>query len=209
MTPWWSLLTADLPQEIVSGMTPPAAEPTTAEEAEAALRALSSAAAVVRIEGLGMPAQTGRVAGLFAGDAGLPKPAILVAEISASGVAGDRQRTRKHHGRVWQALCLWSAEVVAELQAEGHPVFPGACGENVSIEGLDWPALRPGTRLRIGSVVAEVSLPTIPCRQIRPYFTGAAVRRVDHDRHRGSSRWYASVIDGGTVAGGDRVQVLG
>ena len=36
--------------------------------------------------------------------------------------------------------------VIAEtLNAEGHPIYPGAAGENITVEGIDWSALRPGT----------------------------------------------------------------
>src|SRR4051812_12964703 len=67
----------------------------------------------------------GVVAGLFANDGGVAKLPVPEATIGYRGVAGDRQRTRFHHGRVSQALCLWSEEVVGALQDEGHAVAPG------------------------------------------------------------------------------------
>jgi MOSC domain-containing protein YiiM len=215
LTPWWSLLTAEVPAEVAAAAAPPAllqllqrAETvTTPAQAEGALADLSVAARRLATWGYGMTTATGSVAALFLSDGGVPKRAVSRVEVDPTGIAGDRQRTRKHHGRVWQALCLWSAEVVADLQAEGHPVFPGACGENMLVTGVDWGALRPGARLRIGEVLAEITLPTVPCKQIRPFFTSAAVRRVDHDRHPGSSRWYASVVEAGVVKAGDAVVV--
>ena len=36
-------------------------------------------------------------------------------DISWSGPVGDRQRTRQHHGRPFQAVCLWSTEVIEAL----------------------------------------------------------------------------------------------
>lgn len=206
--PWWSLLTAHLPPEVVADLkTPDAVAVTTAAEAEAALASLSRAGREVAARGFGMAPQRGVAEGLFLGDGGVPKLPVDLVEVTESGVVGDRQRTRKHHGRVWQALCLWSADVVDVLRHEGHPVFAGACGENVSVRGIDWAALRPGTRLRLGTVLAEVSMPAIPCKQIRPFFAGAAIRRVDHARHPGSSRWYASVIEPGRIAAGDGIEV--
>lgn len=207
VAPWWALLTADLPEDVVARLHPPAPHPVGVEQIQDALAALSRAGRDVAAQGYGMPRQVGRVADVFLGSDGLPKAPVQSAEVTASGLVGDRQKTRKHHGRVWQALCLWSAEVVAALVDEGHPVFPGACGENVLIAGIDWAAMRPGARLRLGSVLAEVSLPTIPCKQIRPFFAGAAIARVDHDRHPGSSRWYATVLEPGSIAVGDTVEV--
>ena len=205
--PWWELLTAGVPPEVVARLGPAAGQPASAHEVEAALAALSRAGRALAAHGYAMPRQQGRVAGVFLGDGGVPKRAVSAAEVGSDGVAGDRQSTRKHHGRVWQALCLWSADVVQALVAEGHPIFPGACGENLLLSGIEWAALRPGARIQIGTVLAEVSMPTIPCKQIRPFFTGGAIKRIDNDRHPGSSRWYASVVSPGHVAVDDAVVV--
>ena len=207
------MLTADVPLGVVDQLWRPRLDqpadggPAEPEELEAVLSGLSKVARDLAAQGFAAPPQSGRVAGLFLGDGGVPKLPVDRVEVDRAGVIGDRQRTRKHHGRVWQALCLWSASVVAQLQGEGHPVFPGACGENILLDGIDWATLRPGTRIRVGTVLAEISLPTIPCKQIRPFFTSAAVRRVDHDRHPGSSRWYATVVEPGSIAVGDIAQV--
>ena len=215
IAPWWALLTDGIPADVAARVRPPEIEPFLSQNApphelpavEAALAALSVTARRLASDGFAVPAQAGTVAGIFLGDSGLPKQPVSIAEVTRDGLVGDRQRTRKHHGRVWQALCLWSADVVDTLRAEGHPVFGGACGENLLLSGIDWQTLRPGARLRLGSAVAELSLPTIPCKQIRPYFTASAIRRIDHDRHPGSSRWYATVVEPGQVALGDSVSV--
>ncbi|MBK5223120.1 MAG: MOSC domain-containing protein [Acidimicrobiia bacterium] len=123
------------------------------------------------------------------------------------GIVGDTQATRVHHGRPWQALCLWSAEVIDALAAEGHPVAPGAAGENVTISGIDWTTLRAGTILDIGPVRCQLSAPAQPCRKNRRWFVGGDIGQMDHDRHPGRSRWYASVLRTGTVTTRDRVVV--
>lgn len=177
------------------------------EHVESALVGLSRAGRALAGAGFVAKPHTGSVAGVFIGDGGVPKRPVGAAEVTASGLAGDRQRTRRYHGRVWQAACLWSAEVVADLQAEGHPVFAGACGENLSLAGVEWTDLRPGTRLRVGGTLLELSVPTEPCRQIRPFFAEGQIRRVDHYRHPGSARWYATVLQSGAVAAGQAVEV--
>ena len=207
VAPWWTLLTKDVPADVGARLQPPPTEPTGLDELQTALSALSHAGRQLTALGYGMAPQSGSVAGLFAGDGGVPKHSVSTVRVEVGGIVGDRQKTRKHHGRVWQALCLWSAEVVTELAGEGHPVFPGACGENVLVSGIDWAAVRPGARIRLGGVLAEITLPTIPCKQIRPYFAGARICRVDHDRHPGFSRWYASVVAPGAIAVGDVVLV--
>ena len=149
----------------------------------------------------------GVVDGVFASGGGVPKAPVLSASVGWRGVDGDRQASRKHHGRVWQALCLWSADVVEALAAEGHPVFPGAAGENVSVRGLDWAAVRPGVRLRLGSVLAEVTVPALPCAKNARWFVDGDFNRMHHERDRAVTRWYALVIEPGTVATGAPVVV--
>lgn len=119
----------------------------------------------------GGPAQRGTVVRVNASDGGVPKRSIGGAEVSCAGLVGDRQAERKHHGRPFQALCLWSAEVIAELAAAGHPIAAGSAGENVTISGIDWAGLRPGILLQIGSVGAELSFPAVPCKKQTRWFS--------------------------------------
>jgi hypothetical protein len=148
----------------------------------------------------------GEVAGLFRSGGGVPKRPVDEVEVGPRGVAGDVQRTRRHHGRPWQALCLWSAEVVARLASEGHPIVPGAAGENVSISGLDWVGVRPGTRLLLGAaVVVEVAPYALPCTKNARWFVDGDFGRMGHEREAGISRVYASVLQGGTLRVGDPV----
>lgn len=161
--------------------------------------------------GAGTPATTGRVDLIHASGGGVPKLTVPEATVGYRGVEGDRQATRKHHGRVWQALCLWSTEVIADLAAEGHPVSPGGAGENFTLSGIDWATLRPGARLQFGGddgVLAETTVWATPCNTLREVFTEHYYRRIDVDRHPGSSRLYAKVLRDGVVRAGDPVHVL-
>jgi MOSC domain-containing protein YiiM len=106
-----------------------------------------------------------------------------------------------------QALCLWSQEVIDALRTEGHPIYPGAAGENLTIGGIDWRTMRPGVRVQVGDVLTEISAFATPCAKNAQWFTGGTFRRIDHNLHPGSSRAYAWVLEGGTVAPGDTVIV--
>jgi MOSC domain-containing protein YiiM len=149
----------------------------------------------------------GTVAQLNVSDGGVPKVPVAEVEVGYRGAADDRQATRRHHGRPWQALCLWSAEVIEDLQAEGHPISPGAAGENVTLAGIDWPSLRPGTQLRVGEVLAELSAWAEPCQKNAQWFVDGDFRRMQHQRHPGSSRVYAWVREPGRIRTGDAVVV--
>lgn len=169
---------------------------------------LAALGRTVHALGAGAPSQHGAVAGLFASGGGVPKLPIDEAVIGYRGVDGDRQQTRRHHGRVWQALCLWSADVVDRLQREGHPIAPGRAGENVSVAGIDWTTLRPGVRLALGAtVLAEVSAYAAPCKQNQAWFLDGDFGRMGHDREPGIGRIYASVLRDGVLRTGDPVIV--
>ena len=150
---------------------------------------------------------TGRVESLHASGGGVPKPAIPVADIGPGGVVGDVQGNRTHHGRPWQAICLYSAERIADLAGEGHPIVAGGVGENVTIAGVDWSRLRGGLTITIGDVVLRTSAPAAPCRKIGANFADGDWNRIDHADHPGWARWYASVRRGGIVRPGDQVTV--
>lgn len=151
---------------------------------------------------------SGTVSALHTSDGGVPKHPVPSAEIGLRGLVGDRQGVRKHHGSPWQAVCLWSSEVIAALAAEGHPVGPGCTGENVTVEGLDWGGLRPGARMRIGDhVLLELSLPATPCKKNGRWFLDGDFMQMSHERHPGRSRWYAWVRETGVVRTGDAVVV--
>ncbi len=151
-----------------------------------------------------LPTGTGVVAQLNTSDGGVPKRPVTEVEVDFGGAVGDRQRNRTHHGRPWQALCLWSTEVIEAFAADGHPIAPGAAGENVTIRGLDWTTVRPGGRLRLGTVVAELSAWAVPCRHNAQWFADGDFNRMHHDRGP-VSRIYATVLEPGTIRTGDPV----
>ena len=165
---------------------------------------LRAASDTLRAEGQ-MPAlSTGTVAQLNLSKGGVPKLATASVEVGFRGVIGDVQRVRVHHGRPWQALCLYAAEVIDMLRAEGHPIRPGSVGENITVAGLDWSVVRPGVLLQIGGVLAHVQAYAEPCRSNAQFFTGGDFQRMNIDRGP-VSRIYATVLRPGRIETGDRV----
>ena len=142
-------------------------------------------------------------------DGGVPKVPVAEAELTPTGLVGDRQRWPKIHGGPTRALCLYSLELIEELQREGHPVSPGSVGENVTIKGLDWSALEPGARLALGDeVVVEITSYAGPCNTIAASFIKGDSKRISQKKFPGSSRLYARVIQTGRLAVGQTVRVL-
>jgi MOSC domain-containing protein YiiM len=152
--------------------------------------------------GAGAPHQVGTLVQINSGGGGVPKASIPRATVDGRGVVDDVQDDRAHHGAPLQALCLWSADVMDALNTEGHSLFAGAAGENLTVRGIDWTTIRPGVRLTIGPVVAEVSAFAIPCAKNAQWFAAGDFRRMDHGLHPGWSRAYAWVLEGGEIEPG-------
>jgi len=165
-------------------------------------QAITAAGPALRAAGQ-LPARVeGTVAQLNTSKGGVPKLPVDTVQVGHRGVQGDAQASRQHHGRPWQALCLWSTEVIESFQAAGHPIAPGLAGENITIRGLPWAQVRPGVRLQIGEVLCEVSAFALPCKQNAAWFTDGAFTLMHHDRGA-VSRVYATVLRPGAVSVGD------
>jgi MOSC domain-containing protein YiiM len=148
----------------------------------------------------------GTVAHLHASK-GLPKRPIDSAVIGWKGVEGDVQSSRTHHGRPWQALCIWSTDAIESLQAEGHPIAPGYAGENVTVAGIPAEAFRPGAQFRIGTVRGFLTAYAIPCKQNNDWFLNKDFKRMSHERGD-QSRLYAMVTTCGDIAVGDTFELF-
>jgi MOSC domain-containing protein YiiM len=146
--------------------------------------------------------QIGRVVQLNVSNGGVPKSPVHAVEVGLGGVVGDRQAARVHHGRPWQALCVWSAEVIDSLNVEGHSLAPGRAGENVTVSGIDWGGVWPGVRLEIGEVVCQITAFALPCRKNAQWFVNGEFMRMHHGRGP-VSRAYAVVLEPGRIEVGD------
>jgi len=151
--------------------------------------------------------QTGRVASINVSDDGVPKRSVPEAAISASGVAGDRQRDLRFHGGPERAVSLFGADVIEALAAEGHPIAAGTTGENLTIAGLRWSDVQPGVELTVGPVRLLVTSYASPCSKIAASFAADAFTRISPRMHPGWSRVYARVLEPGLVRVGDPVRL--
>ena len=150
-------------------------------------------------------AHRGVVHAINVSNGGVPKLPREWARITVDGIEGDRQEDTRFHGGPDRAICLYSLDLIEALQGEGHPIAPGAIGENLTMHGIDWTDVRPGARLEIGDVRLEVTRATTPCHKIAAAFTNGEFTRVSQKVHPGWSRYYARVLHEGVVTIGDRV----
>jgi MOSC domain-containing protein YiiM len=156
-----------------------------------------------------MSAVTGVIHQISVSPGGVPKHAIGRAIVWEEGLEGDRQADLRAHGGPARAVCLYALEVIERLRAEGHPIAPGATGENVTVGGLDWSLVVPGVELSLGDQVhLEVTAYTTPCWKNARWFRDGAIERMSQSGHPGESRVYARVLRGGEIRVGDPVVLI-
>jgi MOSC domain-containing protein YiiM len=127
--------------------------------------------------------------------------------VHSLSIAGDEQADHRYHGGPERAVYAYASEDYDWWSERvGRALAPGLFGENLTTQGLDISGARIGERWRIGSTVVQVTAPRTPCSKLAyvmddPRFVkafGAALRPGA----------YLRVIDAGTVAAGDRVEVV-
>jgi MOSC domain-containing protein YiiM len=168
---------------------------------------LRAASAALRAANLYGPPAHGTVVQLNTSRGGVPKTPVDQLDVDFGGVAGDVQAHRQHHGRPWQALCLWSTDVIDDMARAGHPIRPGAAGENITVTGIDWARVRPGVELHVGTVRCEVLAFALPCAQNARWFLGGDFNLMHH-RNGPVSRVYALVTSPGTISADDEFVVM-
>lgn len=150
----------------------------------------------------GLAATAGRIESINVSGGGVPKVFRQEAWISRDGVYGDTQADRRLHGGPDRAVCIYSLEVIRALRAEGHPVGVGTTGENLTVSGVDWGLVAPGTHWRAGEALLEVASYTAPCKTIRDCFADKRYKRISQKVNPGWSRVYARVLEEGRVRAG-------
>ena len=105
-------------------------------------------------------------------------------------------------------MSLYSVESIGRVAADGHVAFPGAFGENLTLEGIEMGSLAAGDRLAIGDgLVIELTKHAQPCQTIAHWFKRRRIARISAKVHPEDARWYARVIQEGLVRTGDAVKV--
>ena len=98
------------------------------------------------------------------------------AEVNSLGLTTDTQRNQKVHGGPDKAICLYPVEQIKALQQEGHPIYAGSIGENLTVIGIDWQTMTIGSRWQIGAEVQiEITSYAYPCKYIGESFVRSAI----------------------------------
>jgi MOSC domain-containing protein YiiM len=159
---------------------------------------------------------TGSILQINISPGGIPKRPVPEATVTPEGILGDRWAHPDIHGGLQQAVLLVTAEGIEELIAQGHPLFRGALGENLTITGIDRRQMRVGQRYRVGEVLLELTKLRGPCTGLDVY--GPGIQRAIYDLQVkagdpstprwGLSGFYALVLKVGTIRPHDIIALV-
>ncbi|NMC32587.1 MAG: MOSC domain-containing protein [Veillonellaceae bacterium] len=117
--------------------------------------------------------------------------------IEGLGMAGDA-----HAGFAHRQISLLSVTSIEKMKQKCGELAPGDFAENLTVSGLDLPALPVGTVLRVGEVVLKVSQIGKECHQ------GCAVMQAVGDCVMPREGIFATVEKGGRVSNGDAIEII-
>lgn len=117
--------------------------------------------------------------------------------VTNHGLDGDA-----HAGDWHRQVSLLSADEIAAFNARGADVAPGAFGENLVVEGIDFRTLPVGTWLRCGDVLLEVTQIGKACHH------HCAIFHKMGDCIMPREGIFARVLEGGRIAAGDEMTVV-
>ena len=122
-------------------------------------------------------------------------------EVSMQGIVGDKA-TQPYHGSPNAALCVHLADHYSFWkQVHGMDLQPGAVGENLTLSGIAEEAIYVGDIIRIGTVVAQVTGPRVPCaNQARHIGRTNWVRLTVRENRTG---FYMRLLQPGILQAGD------
>lgn len=127
------------------------------------------------------------------------------------GLEGDEQADLAVHGGPDKAIHHYAFDHYPFWRAliAGQPLLdaPGAFGENISTLGMTESTVCLGDRFRLGTALIEVSQGRQPCwKQGHRLSDPTVTARIVAYRNSG---WYYRVIEPGSVAAGDAIELVG
>ncbi len=125
---------------------------------------------------------------------------------STTGLAGDEQGDRKHHGGPEKAILAYAQENYAAWRADGVQIPEGGFFENLTVTGWPETAVHAGDVFRLGEVLVQVSQPRRPCTTLSARW---AMRELPMlIQQTGRSGYYLRVLGPGRVRAGDPMTLL-
>ncbi|NLT74160.1 MAG: MOSC domain-containing protein [Chloroflexi bacterium] len=129
---------------------------------------------------------------------GVPKRPVDTGTLRPSwGLEGDA-----HAGDWHRQVSLLAMESIQKMQAAGLKVKPGSFAENITTEGLVLYELPIGTRMRLGTALAEVTQIGKECH------SHCAIYELAGDCVMPREGIFVRILEPGTVSAGSSVTII-
>ena len=129
---------------------------------------------------------------------GMPKESVdSIRVLEDYGIEGDA-----HAGKWHRQVSLLSYEAIEEFKKKGIEIRDGAFGENIVVSGYDLKSFKPGTVIRIGDVILELTQIGKECH------SHCVIYHTVGDCIMPREGVFAVVRRGGTVKPGDQVEIV-
>ena len=128
----------------------------------------------------------------------MPKESVdSIRVLEDYGIEGDA-----HAGKWHRQVSLLSYEAIEEFKKKGIEIRDGAFGENIVVSGYDLKSFKPGTVIRIGDVILELTQIGKECH------SHCVIYHTVGDCIMPREGVFAVVRRGGTVKPGDQVEIV-
>ncbi|MEZ4793181.1 MAG: MOSC domain-containing protein [Gelidibacter sp.] len=136
------------------------------------------------------------------------KPTTQPIYLGKEDVKGDEVSDRKHHGGIFKACYLFSADQYPYWK-NLYPALDwtyGMLGENLTVSGLDESQIYIGDIYKVGNATIKITQPREPCYKFGVKFGSQEVLKqfIEHGR----PGTYVSVLEEGFVAVGDEIKLI-
>jgi len=129
---------------------------------------------------------------------GIPKRPITRGELKAHwGLDGDA-----HAGDWHRQVSLLAIESINQMREKGLNVRPGSFAENITTKGIELYTLPVGTRMRLGTALVRITQIGKVCH------TKCAIYQQAGDCVMPREGIFVEILEPGTVAAGDAVEIL-
>ena len=126
------------------------------------------------------------------------KPVDKICLVLNHGIEGDA-----HAGNWHRQISLLGEESIQKVKAAFPNILPGAFAENICTRGIILFKLPVGTRLRVGAALLQVTQIGKECHR------GCEIKKITGDCVMPREGIFAIVLQEGTVAAGDEIEVVG
>ncbi len=135
----------------------------------------------------------------ISGQKGTRKKPLQVARVRENfGIEGDAHASEQWH----RQISLLAMESIEKMRQLGLKVNPGDFAENITTEGIDLQNLAVGTKLKVGSIIVEVTQIGKECH------TRCAIYRKVGDCIMPKEGIFVKILKGGFIKVGDSIEIL-